>query len=92
MNGAHNLNVEQKKLDTKRVQKRVQTVQFPSQTLNRQYSSMVSEDRIAVTFRSRVISGEGGTREPYGILGNGQYLIWSSSSWEVYVKMHQAEY
>lgn len=48
MNGAHNLNVE-KKLNTKRVQKRVQTVQFPSQTLNRQYSSMVSEDRIAVT-------------------------------------------
>lgn len=49
MNGVHNLNVEKKKLDTKRVQKRVQTIQFPSQTLNRQYSSMVSEDRIAVT-------------------------------------------
>lgn len=45
MNGAHNHNAEQKKLDTKRVQ----IVQFPSQTLNRQYSSMVSEDRIAVT-------------------------------------------
>ena len=53
---------------------------------------MVTEVRIVVTFRSRVISGEGGTREPSGLLGNVQYLIWSSSSWEVYVKIHQAEY
>lgn len=58
----------------------------------RQEQSMVTEVRTVVTFGSRVMSGGEGTREPSGILGNVQYLIWSSSSWEVYVNIHQAAY
>ena len=41
---------------------------------------MVTELRTVVTLGSRVMSGGGGTREPSGILGNVQYLIWGSSS------------
>ena len=58
----------------------------------RQEQSMVTELRTVVTLGSRVISGGGGTREPSGILGNVQYLIWGSSSWEIYVKINKAVY
>lgn len=46
MNGAHNHNVEQKKLDTKEYSLHGS---IHRKLRNRQYSSMVSEDRIAVT-------------------------------------------